>query len=622
MRRFDDLLFEAPHALVRAWLLLAVTALGLSVFCAGALVLARTPLLGGWLPAHLFGRSLVLHVDLATLVWFLSFAGALWSMDVRARGLSSVWVAWAISLLGAGAMLVAGFAVPGQAVLSNYVPMVDHPLFVGGLVWFGAGIIVTAFAGLRLFEASDAVALQWAKLPLAMAVVALAHAAIDPAGRASAAVLESAVWGAGHLLQFAYVVLAMFGWAALAGVSGVTTPSSAIQRWLFALAALPVVATPFLMWSSWGRQHELWLGYSQLMRWASWPAACAFGVFMTIGLWRSRAEAWSPERLALAGSIALFALGCVAGAAIRTETTMVPAHYHGTIGAVTAVFMALAYRMMPLLGVEAVDARRACRQLAAYVLGLLVLIVGLAWGGLLGAPRKLPFSGEGASAASTAAAMLTGIGGAAAVTSVIAFVWMFLRRMVGESVRRSGRPGGRYDVRRYAFAATASIIVLLGAILSWWPGGFGQGQASGQGRAALAGRAEHARERREAEVKSRFEQGVLMLHARQFDPAIASFHRVLELAPDMPEAHVNMGFALLGLERFEAARDFFESATALRRDQLNAYYGLGLALEGLGDFPGAAGAMRSYLHRSPQDDSFRTKAQAALDRWQTRLAKR
>lgn len=123
-------------------------------------------------------------------------------------------------------------------------------------------------------------------------------------------------------------------------------------------------------------------------------------------------------------------------------------------------------------------------------------------------------------------------------------------------------------------------------------------------------------------MKSRFEQGVVMLHARQYDPAIASFHRVLELAPDMPEAHVNMGFALLGLSRFDAARDFFESATELRRNQINAYYGLALALEGLGDFPGAAGAMRSYLHRSQQDDPFRAKAQAALDRWQTRLAKR
>ena len=619
-RVFDDLLFDSPRSLVRAWLLLAVASLGLSVLCAAVLVLARTPMLGGWLPANLFGRALVLHVDLATLVWFLSFAGALWSMNVRARGLSSVWVAWVISLLGAGAMLIAGFVGSGQAVLSNYVPMVDHPLFVGGLVWFSAGIVVTAVAGLRMSDKGDSVALQWAKLPLCMALIALAHAAFDPAGHASPAVLESAVWGAGHLLQFVYVVLAMFGWSALAGVSGVAAPSRTIRRVLFSLAALPVLATPFLMWSSWGRQHELWMGFSQLMRWASWPAACALAVFMAIGLWRSRSGALSFERMALAGSIMLFALGCVAGAAIRTETTMVPAHYHGTIGAVTAVFMALAYRMMPFLGAVTVDARRVRWQLATYVLGLLVLIAGLAWSGVLGAPRKSPFSGDGASVASTAAAVLIGIGGAAAVTSVIVFVWIFMRGLLGNVVRPRGESVGRRDVRWKAFAMTAAGIAVLGAALTWWPGRFGGGEVIGQDQ--TAGHAQHAKQQREAEVKSRFEQGVVMLHARQYDPAIASFHRVLELAPDMPEAHVNMGFALLGLSRFDAARDFFESATELRRNQINAYYGLALALEGLGDFPGAAGAMRSYLHRSQQDDPFRAKAQAALDRWQTRLAKR
>jgi hypothetical protein len=617
---FDELMFDAPRRLVRAWLLLSVASLGMSVLCAAVLVLARTPMLGGWLPAHLFGRALVLHVDLATLVWFLSFAGALWSTSVSARGVSSVWVAWSISLLGASAMLVASFVVPGQAVLSNYVPMVDHPLFVGGLVWFGAGIVVAAIAGLRKLAGGDSDALQWAKLPLLMALLALAHAAIDPAGHASAAVLESAVWGAGHLLQFVYVVLAMFGWSALVGVSGVAAPSPTIRRMLFALAALPVLATPFLMWSSWGRQHDLWLGYSQLMRWTSWPAACAFGVFLAIGLWRSRSGAFSLERLALAGSVLLFALGCIAGAAIRTETTMVPAHYHGTIGAVTAVFMGLAYRMMPLLGAEAVDARRARLQLTTYIAGLLVLMAGLAWSGVMGAPRKSPFSGDGASLASTVAAVLIGIGGAAAVTSVIAFVWMFLRGMRGNVARANLQTVGRNDVRWKALAATAAGIVVLGAALTWWPAGFGRDQ--GSGRDPLAGRGEHARQQREAEVKSRFEQGVVMLHARQFDPAIASFHRVLELAPEMPEAHVNMGFALLGLSRFDAARDFFESATDLRPDQINAYYGLALALEGLGDFPGATGAMRTYLHRSQKDDPFRTKAQAALDGWQTRLAKR
>jgi len=108
-----------------------------------------------------------------------------------------------------------------------------------------------------------------------------------------------------------------------------------------------------------------------------------------------------------------------------------------------------------------------------------------------------------------------------------------------------------------------------------------------------------------------------MLHMRQYEYALTAFHQVLALAPKMPEAHVNMGFALLGLEQWQGARDFFESAIELRRDQMNAYYGLAVALEELGDVPGAMGAMQAYLHRAAADDPFRARAESALWEWRT-----
>jgi tetratricopeptide (TPR) repeat protein len=133
----------------------------------------------------------------------------------------------------------------------------------------------------------------------------------------------------------------------------------------------------------------------------------------------------------------------------------------------------------------------------------------------------------------------------------------------------------------------------------------------------------HAAAARAAEVRKRFDAAALMLHAKQFEPAAAALHRVLELAPQMPEAHVNMGFALLGLQRPKAARDFFESATALRADQANAYYGLALANEAAGDLELALGAMRSYLHLARhEDDAHLRRARAALWEWETKLAAR
>lgn len=119
------------------------------------------------------------------------------------------------------------------------------------------------------------------------------------------------------------------------------------------------------------------------------------------------------------------------------------------------------------------------------------------------------------------------------------------------------------------------------------------------------------------EARRRFDQAVVMLHAKQYDHAVTALHRVLVLAPQMPEAHVNMGFAMLGLKRTTEARDFFDGATALRPEQANAYYGLALAHEAAGDLASATGAMRTYLHLARNERSEHlARARAALWEWE------
>lgn len=172
------------------------------------------------------------------------------------------------------------------------------------------------------------------------------------------------------------------------------------------------------------------------------------------------------------------------------------------------------------------------------------------------------------------------------------------------------------DVRLRALVLTAILVAAGGLAITYLPAGL----RTSVENAPEEARAAHAREKAEAEIRQRFQQGVDMLNNKQYEQALTAFHRVIELAPDMPEAHVNAGFALIGLGRFALARDFFEGALALRKDQVNAYYGLAEALEGLNDLPGALGAMRTYLHLAPANDPYRRKADSAVWEWEAKVA--
>ena len=164
---------------------------------------------------------------------------------------------------------------------------------------------------------------------------------------------------------------------------------------------------------------------------------------------------------------------------------------------------------------------------------------------------------------------------------------------------------------RWATLAVAiSLIAALGAGLRWHELGNADKGAS-DGAAAGSGHAEA--------VARRFRQGVVMLHAREYQHAALAFERVLTLTR-LPEAQVNMGYAMLGLGRVDEARDYFNAAIDQRPSQRNAYYGLAEALEALGDTAAARGAMRTFVHLSTAGDPFVRKARAALWEWQAASA--
>src|SRR3990172_1630684 len=141
---------DGRRRLAAGWLLLGLAALLGSGIFSVLLVLARTPYVQNIFPwVDFFHTALVVHVDLSVLVWFLAFGGALWSLNSTPRFLGAGRLALLLALLGTLVMATAPFLGAGEALMSNYIPVLQHPMFLAGLLLFagGTGVLVLRAMG-------------------------------------------------------------------------------------------------------------------------------------------------------------------------------------------------------------------------------------------------------------------------------------------------------------------------------------------------------------------------------------------------------------------------------------------------------------------------------------------
>jgi hypothetical protein len=145
-------------------------------------------------------------------------------------------------------------------------------------------------------------------------------------------------------------------------------------------------------------------------------------------------------------SAALTGLGFGLGAAIRGSSTMIPAHYHASVGAVTVAFMAAAYVLLPVFRLAIPPGwmtRAAVFQPALYGTGMLIFAGGFALAGAHGMGRKMYGAEQaGRGVAETIGLGLMGLGGFVAIAGgllflgIIAAAW---RR--GARTARAGESG-------------------------------------------------------------------------------------------------------------------------------------------------------------------------------------
>lgn len=406
---------SSPPRLSQYWLLMAVLSVGLSAAAAVVLVIARTPFVSDLVPADTFPRALVVHVNLATLIWYFCMACALWTETLQPARTGVAGTLLVLAAIAMACVLGTGVAGGGAPVLANYVPYLDNALFLAALATIAGTTLLTAV--LTLHRPRDAAehGFVLARWPFLMAALYLSVALAKQHG------LVEALWGAGHILQFGFVTLLMAIWARLTVRAGLPLPRATAG--LAAAAALPASIAPAALLSG-ASPETLHALHTDLMRWLNWPAA------LTLVLMLLSRGAGVLRIPCLAPSFAMLAFGIVAGAAIDSQTTMIPAHYHGTIGAFTLALMAAVMaRLEPPAGEDA--RRRLARwPLHTYAVGSLLLIAGLAWSGLLGAPRKTGFVGEAAAPGMTLAAGLVGLGGIVTIIGVTFFACLALPRIL------------------------------------------------------------------------------------------------------------------------------------------------------------------------------------------------
>jgi cytochrome c oxidase subunit I len=349
-KRPDDLLDQRT---ARRWLGLALGVLVIAGVFALSLVLGRMPPFDTWVTdPQFFRRCLVVHVNLALVLWFYSFvAMLLLQLPARAAGGLLTRISVHLGWLGLLLLCIAPWIPDTQPILSNYVPMIDHWMFGLGQSFFAAGVAAVALSRRWLPSTGESseihAGLRASILGLAIAGFTLFSTWVNlPANLAPQQNYEVLFWGAGHVLQVVSVAAMATVWLMLArALCGRSAMGHGWSVILFALLMLPWMAAPLLpLEGTWSATYRT--GFTRLMQFGMLPIL-AFLVVMLRVLWRSRVLR-DPRAAALATSVGLTIAGLVLGAMIRDSNTVVPAHYHASIGAVTVAFMGAAYHLLKI----------------------------------------------------------------------------------------------------------------------------------------------------------------------------------------------------------------------------------------------------------------------------------
>lgn len=434
---------KANLKLASAWLWLGMASLVGAGLFAILLVLSRTPYIQDFFPwVDFFHTALVVHVDLSVLLWFLAFAGVLWSLNSSSGFLGIGWLALMLAAIGATMIVLSPFVETGIPVMSNYVPVIHSTFFMMGLIVFAVGLALLVVRSLMAVPAAE----LWrgaegsirfgffaAAISTLFALAAFVWSyMMIPGTYDTTQYYDLLFWGGGHVLQFTYLLLMLTGWLWLADACGARIPlTPRIASALFMLGLLPVLYVPVIYLTYGGSLVDYMGQFTQLMKIGGAFAPVPIALAVLYGIVKGvRTPVTGPQRAALLSSMLLFAIGGGISLMIKDSNTIITAHYHGTGGAVSLAFMGLAFHLLPRLGYREPDLKWATLVPYIYGVGQALHIFGLLWSGGYGVQRKVAGAAQELHGFAQKAGMgLMGFGGLIAVIGGIIFLVVVFKAM-------------------------------------------------------------------------------------------------------------------------------------------------------------------------------------------------
>jgi cytochrome c oxidase subunit I len=425
-----------------SWLPLGLLALAISGLFSIILAVAWHPSVKSVsLFATLFHRSLIAHVNLSITVWFLCCAfmvmdagRAHWRTHLPYADATAKWLMGLTIAL----MTCASLQPQAKAVLCNYIPMLQHPLFFLSLGCLFAAVmlkLLDVVVGLWGVHTHD-IAVQHNRIMVVILLASCGCFVVSGAKVQSELNLaedpliygEMLFWGGGHVLQYAWVQLMLFAWVAMLSVVMEDITYGRGLAWIMRVNLLAVATSPlpYLLYdvtSGDFRQMFTWL-----MAWMSGMSPILFMIYYVWVRVREKKRVLPAYRDGVSATLwwswVLFALGGAFAIMIDGINVKIPAHYHGSLLGVTMAMMGLVYVLLQAHGYS--TAR--CRWLIMWQplllgIGQVMHIVGLFWSGGYGVQRKSPLQeGEAMKLADVALRIQSSGGGIAIIGGLLFLV--------------------------------------------------------------------------------------------------------------------------------------------------------------------------------------------------------